>query len=408
MGGSLTDQLNGRISILSQTRDDWIDNTFSGKEDAMGGYDETAIRAQLGYEGDDFSALLSLRTRELEGTASMFRANILSAGSNHLNDDFKRNAVSYDADGDNPQSYENTGASLTMEWQLDGMTLTSITGIETADGRSKGDIDGGTPSGPGVIPFTAVTEDRLNDLRQFTQELRLASDTDSDTQWQLGLFTYDASFDVTSDDGFFGASTVSHDNNAWAVFAQADHQVNEQLTVSGGIRYTYDEKSLFVGEQNVNGFALVIGAAQIQNYPDIHVDDGQVSWDLQANYKVSDNTSVYSRLSSGFRAQTIQGRDVAFEGAPSVAAPETINSAEVGIKTDLLNDKLRLNAALYYYEIDDMQFSAIGGDGNNTRLVNADKGIGQGYEIDLEWMASDNLMFTAGYSFNDTKSAINS
>ncbi len=407
VGGSLGDGFTGRVSVLSQTRDDWINNSYTNEENVMGGYDEKAVRAQLNYQADDFNALLSLRSRDLDGTASMFRANILSAGSNQLNSNFDRDSVSYDTPDNNPQSYENQGASLKIDYSFSDLTFTSISAIEYADGSSKGDIDGGYSDdngmGPGIIPFGAVTEDRLKDLEQFTQEFRLASDSDGNINWQVGTFFYDASFNVTSDDGYFGASTVSHENSAWALFAQSDYKVSDAVTVTGGIRYTYDEKSLTVGEQNVNGFALVTGDASIQSYDDISVDDGQISWDLQGNYVLNDNSTLFMRLSSGFRAQTIQGRDVAFEGAPSVAAPETITSTEFGIKSDLLENSLRLNAAIYYYEIDDMQFSAIGGDGNNTRLVNADKGTGQGFEVDLEWLMNENLLVTAGFSYNDTE-----
>jgi len=132
------------------------------------------------------------------------------------------------------------------------------------------------------------------------------------------------------------------------------------------------------------------------------------SWELSANYKIDNDTSVFGRIANGFRAQTIQGRDVAFEGAPSVAESETINSFEVGTKTDLLNDTLRLNVAAFYYQIDDIQFSAIGGGANNTALINADKGTGYGFEIDAQYLATDNLTLTAGYSYNHTEIQDNS
>ncbi|GAA0852636.1 TonB-dependent receptor [Aliiglaciecola litoralis] len=425
VGGELADNLSGRFSVLSQDRDDWIDNAYTGENDAMGGFDEKAWRGQLLFApSDDFSALLNVHGRELDGTASMFRANVFTKGSNNLNGNFDRDVVYYDGDlqGDgpdnNPQSYENYGASLKLEFGLDGMSLTSITAIEQAEGSSLGDIDGGVvlnepadingdgsleTTFPGNIAFPAVTQDNLDDLEQFTQEIRLASETGDAMSWQVGYFYYDSSFNVTSIDGFFGATTVFHENTTWAVFGQTSYDVNDKLNITGGLRYTYDEKSLMVGEQNVDGFALVIGAASVQDYEDINVDDGQVSWELSANYKLDADTSVFARLANGFRAQTIQGRDVAFEGNPSVAEAETINSFELGFKSDLLDDTLRLNAAMFYYQIDDVQFSAIGGGANNTALVNADKGVGYGFEIDAEYLVNEFVTLTAGYSYNNTE-----
>ncbi|CAB9494236.1 TonB-dependent receptor [Alteromonas macleodii] len=422
ISGGLTDDLSARLSLLSQERDDYIDNAFTGENDAIGGYDEKAYRLQLLWEPSaDFSALLNVHGRELEGTASIFRANVFDKGSNELNANYDRETVYYDGDlqGDgidnNPQEYDGFGASLKLEYDMDEVTFTSISAIETADGSSLGDVDGGFnradgTSGPGFIPFSAVTQDNLDDLEQYTQEFRFASNTTDALNWQLGAFYYDASFNVTSIDGLFGATTVFHENQTWAVFGQTSYQVNEKLNVTAGIRYTHDSKSLIVGEQNTNGDCLTLDfnndgimECEIQDYDDIDVDDGQTSFELSANYRVTDDMSVFARYANGFRAQTIQGRDVAFEGSPSVADAETINSFELGIKSDLFDDSLRLNAAAFYYTVDDMQFSAIGGGNNFTALVNADKGEAYGFEVDAQWLATDELTFTAGYSYNHTE-----
>ncbi|NDV90101.1 TonB-dependent receptor [Alteromonas sp. 345S023] len=409
ISGGLTDALSARLSLLSQDRDDYINNAFTGENDAIGGYDEKAYRLQLLWEPSaDFSALLNVHGRDLEGTASIFRANIFDKGSNELNANYDRETVYYDGDlqGDgidnNPQEYDAFGTSLKLEYDMDEVTFTSISAMETAEGSSLGDIDGGFnlqdgTSGPGFIPFSAVTQDSLNDLEQYTQEFRLSSNTTDALNWQAGAFYYDASFNVTSVDGFYGATTVFHENQTWALFGQSSYQVNEKLNITGGLRYTHDSKSLVVGEQNVGG------GGRIEDYDDIDVSDGQMSYELSANYRVTDDMSVFARYANGFRAQSIQGRDVAFDSAPSVADAETINSFELGIKSDLLDDTLRLNAAAFYYTVDDMQFSAIGGGNNFTALVNADKGEAYGFEVDAQWLATDQLTFTAGYSYNHTE-----
>jgi iron complex outermembrane receptor protein len=425
IGGGLTDNVAARLSVFSQTRDDYIDNAFSGQNDAFGGFDEKAYRLQVLFTpSEDLSVLVNVHGRDLDGTASVFRANALTRGSNDLNANFDRESVYYDANllgngfDNNPQAYEGLGGSINVEYNMGDVSFTSITSLETAEGFSLGDVDGGVSadpaadingdgtletSYPGFIPFSSVTQDLLNDLEQFTQEIRWASDNEGAYNWQAGAYFFDSSFSVTSIDGFFGASEVFHENTTWAVFGQSTYELNDKLTVTGGLRYTHDEKSLVVGDQNVDGFALVIGAASVQDYAPLNVDDGKLSYEVSANYKVDNSTSVFARYANGFRAQTIQARDVAFEGAPSVADAETINSVEVGFKSDLLDDTLRLNAAAFYYVIDDIQFSAIGGGANNTALVNADKGTGLGYEIDAQYLATDELTLTAGFSYNKTE-----
>jgi len=403
VGGGLTDELSARLSLLSQHRSDWVDNAYTGESDAMGGYNERAGRLQLLWESSEFDALLNVHSRNYDGTSSLFRANILSPGSDKLNDNYDRDTVWYDNPTANSQSYDAWGASLKMDFQFDGMTLTSISAIEKADGGGIGDIDGGTPEGPGFIPFGAVTEDQLKDLEQYTQEIRLASDTSEALSWQVGGFYFDSTFGVNSIDGFFGATEVFHGNTSWALFGQASYKVNDQLDVTGGIRYTDDVKTFSVGEQNVNGFALVIGAAQVQYYEPIKVSDDNVSWELSANYRLTDKTSLFARVADGFRAQSIQGRDVAFEAPPSVAKSETIMSYEVGAKSDLLNNTLRLNGALFYYTIDDIQLSAIGGETQGNQLINADKGVGYGFEFDFDYRALPNLSIGGGFSYNNTE-----
>ena len=135
IGGSLTanDTLLGRVSVLSQNREDWISNGFTGEEDAMGGFNETAWRAQLlARPNDRLSALLNVHGRNLNnGTASIFRANIFDPGTNSLNDNFIRDTVFFDEGDNNPQEAQGFGASLKVDWDLaDNLTLTSITAHE--------------------------------------------------------------------------------------------------------------------------------------------------------------------------------------------------------------------------------------------------------------------------------------
>ena len=79
-------------------------------------------------------------------------------------------------------------------------------------------------------------------------------------------------------------------------------------------------------------------------------------------------------------------------GPPSIADSETITSIEAGFKSDLAADRVRLNGAVFYYEIKDQQLSAIGGGGNFVQLVNADKGTGMGFDLDGEFLVTDRLV----------------
>ncbi len=414
VGGGLSDTVSARVSAIYHERDDWIDNTFTGQSDAMGGYDEFAYRAQLLIEpSDNFSALLNIHGRDIDGTASIFRANVLGPGSDGFNSNYDRDSVSYDEGNNNPQSAEGLGGSLKLDFKFGGdMTLTSVTAYETTESSSEGDIDGGfgadflnflpppyvgpCPPGSAVgdpcIPFPSHSIDGIDDLDQLTQEIRISSQASDRLFWQAGAFYFDSEFSVTTNPFFAPPTTLTHQNTAWAVFGHVSYDVTDALTVTGGARYTDDQKDLDI-DSSPNGFAP----------PHTDVSDSQVSGDLSALYKVNDQFNIYGRLASGFRAPTIQGRDVAFFGSPSTANSETITSIEAGFKSQLAGDRVRFNGSVFYYEVKDQQLSAIGGAGNLVQLVNADKGTGMGFDLEGEFLVTDRFLVTAGLSYTDTE-----
>jgi outer membrane receptor protein involved in Fe transport len=401
--------LSVRLSGLYQHRSDWVDNAISGENDAMGGYEELAGRVQLLYTPtEDLSVLLNVHGRDYEGTSALFRANIFTTGSNDLNGNFDRDTVFYDGGQNNPQESSGWGGSAKLDWDLGGAVLTSITGFETASSSSRGDIDGGSgavflPGGsfPGFIPFPSDTQDSIDDVDQFTQEVRLASISDNAFDWQIGFYYFDTDFNASTI-GVGGPSltTVHHANDSWALFGQASYDFTDRLTVTGGVRYTEEDRS-FNGVQ--------VPANVIIN--PTRVKDDDFSWDVSALYRATDGFNLYARVARGFRGPTIQGRDVAFaEFVPAivvdpqtVATSETILSYEGGFKSQFLDNRARLNANVYYYTVDDQQFSIIGGAGNVNQVINADKGVGWGFEVDAEAVLSEQLFVAAGFSYNNTE-----
>jgi iron complex outermembrane receptor protein len=394
-GGSLNDDdtVMGRFSIFNLNRDDWIDNRYTGESDALGKNKDLAIRGQLLFQpSDEFSALVNVHWRDYEGTSEIFRANILTTGSNALNSNFDRDVVAFNEGDNNPQTAEQTGVSLKLDWDVaEAMTVTSITAYETAEDYSLGDIDGGNPDdGPGFIPFQSVTADGINDLKQLTQELRVSSDASDELFWQAGIFYFDEEYKISTDPFFVDPSIRLHENTSWALFGQFSYDMSAAWNLTAGVRYTDDEKD------------LTTLASPIPTAP-VNVQDDQVSWDISVLYTLSDDVNVYGRVASGFRGPSIQGRDIAFFGSPSTALSETITSAEVGFKSTLNEGRVRVNGALFYYTVDDQQITAVGGVGNSIRLINADKANAIGFDLDFEALLTDNLLLQVAVGYNDTE-----
>ena len=398
-GGALVEDLVAvRVSVQSQSREDWIDNGFTGVNNALGGYHDFAARGQvLITPGERTSILAAINYRDLDGTSTIFRANAIGPGNNNLNANYDRDRVFHDGGAGTIARYEQVGGTLTITHEFGAATLTSITSHWTSKGSSRGDIDGGfgspfappeAPMGPGVIGIDSDTQDTI-DLEQTTQEVRLASNGDGPLTWQIGGFYFESDFDVTTQGfGFPPPTTVNHTNEAWALFGQLGYQLTESLRVTGGLRYTDDQKDFFVRT----------GPAQARS-----VQDDQFDWDISLFADVSDDASVYARVANSFRGPTIQGRDVAFFGSPSVAQSENITSYEAGFKTELADRRIRLNGAVYYYTVEDPQFTAVGGGGNFVRLINANKGEAWGIEFDGAFQITPNFLVTLGVAYNNTE-----
>ena len=97
------------------------------------------------------------------------------------------------------------GGSVRLRWDFGDVALYSITGYETLDTYSRGDIDGGfgcgfcgLPNGPGFIPFPSETADGVPTLDQITQEVRLESQYTGAFNWQAGVYYFDEDYDIES------------------------------------------------------------------------------------------------------------------------------------------------------------------------------------------------------------------
>ena len=420
-----------RISLLNQTRSDWVENTFpAGPTKALEGYRDSALRAQWLLDGGrDFSALFNLHARDYKGSARLFRANIIQPGTNDLVPGFDERKISID--GQNSSELQNYGGSLRLRVGLGSVALHSITGVETVRTFSRGDIDGGFgasflppgSSGPGNIPFASESADGMPKHTQFTQELRLESDTTGPLSWQAGLFFFNEdykvesfSFDSLAGGAQDGYLRVRQKNSAVAVFGAVNYAVTPDFKLRGGLRYTRDKKDFAVEDYNSSGFAPCIGPtigaipappkctlAQLAALGPLSASpsDGKLSWDLSGTYALDQATTLYARAATGFRASSVQGAS-AFNNQ-SVAAPETNTSVEAGIKADLFNRKARMSFSVFSYTVKDLQLTAVGGSNNANILVSAKKASGRGFELDFQSYLGDRLLATVGMGYNDTE-----
>jgi iron complex outermembrane receptor protein len=415
IGGPIAgDKLMFRLSALYQHRDDYVDNTFAGtsadgtvtpKKNAMGGFDEKDVRLQiLAKPTDQLTVLASAHARNYEGASTLFLRQALKKGSNKPS--APRDSVAFDEADNNPQAYDTQGTSLNIAYDFGPVTLTSISAYETTNGYSRGDTDGGAAANfpvNGVPNGFGQSMGQVRDLDQLTQEIRLASNGDDRLKWQVGALYFD-SRDATDffQRAYFLTTAARNPNNwvelnnlntSWAVFGQVSYKLTDALTITGGLRDTYDAKKTKLAK-------TANTAANVSTYAGrryVRLSDEQVSWDLSANYEVNPDLNVYARVAKGFRGPTIQGRSAVFNADFTTADSETILSWEAGFKSTLLDNTLRLNASAFTYEVKDIQLNGNDSNGNGV-LFNADKAKAYGLEADAEWRPIANLTLTAGVS----------
>ena len=288
--------------------------------------------------------------------------------------------------------------SANLVWDLDAFTFTSITGYDTVENFQSTDVDGGLisfdPADIGALGrqvfFGVATGDGLKDHQQWTQEFRISADTDS-LFFQGGVYMFSEDYDVLNRDfGFFAfEDIVSQETDSFAIFGQADWSITDRFSVVAGLRFTYDDKKLVVEP----------GAGSSSPAATIAINDDYISWDLAFTYDVSENWNMYGRLANASRGPVTLGRF----GFTSSADTETSDSVEFGFKSDLMGGRARWNAAIYSFRNDDQQLTATGGAGNVNQLLNADRVNGKGFETDFEILFTDNLLFIANASYNDTE-----
>jgi iron complex outermembrane receptor protein len=392
-----------RVSTLRQHRDDYVTNYSNlAKTTATGdldGYNEHAERIQFLFDPKNgFTGLFNVHQRNTDGSARLFRANLIQKGTNGFVPGTDLNSIV--TNGLNSQSLNTQGANARLSYDLgNDIQLFSITGLEKVKNYySRGDIDGGIIGGPGFIPFQAETGGGISGLKQWSQEFRAESKYAGPLNWQGGVYYFHEDADGFSN--AFNSTTYAQTshlasnqvNKAYAVFASLNYAVNDKFTVRGGVRYTHDEKD-FKTVSAVN--VVQIGPSSVSE------SKSKVNWDLSGTYKLTNDVNAYARIATGFRAPSIAA---ASASVPiTVADAETITSYEAGIKADLFERRARVAFSIYDYEIKNQQLTVVGGTSNITRLINADKTKGRGAEIDFEGNVFTGFRVTAGGSYNFTR-----
>jgi iron complex outermembrane receptor protein len=347
------------------------------------------------------------------------------------------------------------GASITVDWTIsDRVNFKSITAYRELDARFSGDNDGASV----VIAFTddQFTQD------QFSQEFQLGFNTERVRGILGAYFFQEEARDVNSaiitpglynaleglpvnlptdpmaapvpcalqtftpipgtpfrapppgfglgcsrniantglDNEFLVDGTIRVDN--FAVFGQATWALGDRWSLTTGLRYTYEKKEIEYFQQR-----LAISAALGVPFFAVVPTTADETWDnvsprVGVEFQPNDDQLLYASYAQGFKSGTFNGRATNTQGVAPVD-PETVDQIELGWKSEFANRRVRLNAALFYSDYQDIQLQSVVQDPQQGLLINLiNAGSGEVYGAELEIAARPtaalDLGFTAGYT----------
>ncbi|MBO9560447.1 MAG: TonB-dependent receptor [Caulobacter sp.] len=198
--------------------------------------------------------------------------------------------------------------------------------------------------------------------------------------------------------GFARAHNITN-TDAYAVFGEASYRINDRLTLTGGLRWTNEEKEFTFDNKVLNLQGQVVGQSIAGQADKIF---SAVTPKLSAQFQWTPDVLQYLTWSKGFKSGGFDNRATRLDLATRPFAPEEVDTYETGLKTELFDHRARLNLAVFYNDYQDLQvsYSDPAYPGNSIR-GNAGKAHTYGVELEADVRPTSRLSLqaSAGYLF---------
>ncbi|MFK7915839.1 MAG: TonB-dependent receptor [Pseudomonadales bacterium] len=333
---------------------------------------------------------------------------------------------------DDEQEVDVLGTYLNIEYELENHTLYGVIGYREQESRLPNEY-----LGTSYESFFAATRD--DDRETFQVEGRIGSQLDGPVNYVAGLFyqTNDAEFCVLQQLGlteFFGSAVPGildnanplllcnkQDATAMAVFTDVTIDINDRFQLGLGARYTREEKD-YTAREGLPTAVLFPGGvfSEPLDGQDFSLAPGSVArddetwseptWRITGSYEFSDQLYGYATVSRGFKSggYNDQAGSGGFANFPVEAYdPEFATSYEIGIKTNLADDRIRFNATYFFVNYEDFQRSTVvslpGTAFQETRTFNAADVDAQGLELEFTALLAEGLTLRANLGWLDTE-----
>ena len=326
------------------------------------------------------------------------------------------------------------GISLTADWELgENLTLKSITGYREIDWKVGIDLDG-TPES-----IQEVTDHQQQE--QVSQELQLLGTAfDDRLNYVFGLYYFTEEGFVHDFVPFEGLLYVFDyqndvDTESYAAFLHTDFEVTDKFTVIVGGRYTWEDKSFIGGQADLNGFTYKISGCldpnapatdffpappgltcrELLGFPEADqplryfpADEQKQDFNVftptyGVQYQFTDDVMAYAKWSKGFKSGgwTTRLSNPILDGSFAEFKPEFAETSEIGLKTQLLDNHLLVNSAIFYTDYEDIQLNFQ--EGASPVLRNAGTATLQGIEVEAQAVFAGGFGFTFAGGYIDAE-----
>jgi iron complex outermembrane receptor protein len=419
----LGDTFAARAAFMTRKRDGWSTERNSGQD--VNDQDVWAGRAALGFfPSDDTTVLLGFDYQKQDDSPG-FGVGLRFGGINSY-PDFNNDL---DGDGDpftlrsDLQTRINDltawGATLNISHQFGDVLFKSITAYREMDNRITIDFDGYDGTGPGFIGglLPAIFHiDQDQQQRQFSQEFQVQGNLWSGkADYIAGLFLFTEFNEQPSELAVgaplgspFNATTFSElTTDSYAAFVNVDWQLGENTRLTTGVRYTIDEKDFRHEVRDASGRVIIATAPGVQGRPvQVELDPSfnKVTGKLGIDHTLDSGALLYGSVSKGYKAGSFDGRRFSDQVGiinMEVIPEEDVLAYEVGAKTEWLDRRLRLNAAAFFTDVENLQGTGV----VNNQLSRTSVGDAEirGIELELTAVPVTGLELNAMISAMDTK-----
>ena len=396
-GSLVEDVLAGKLSLYYRDDDGYFKNRANGN-DNFGESETYVIRPAVTWTPTEDLEMTFLYERgELEGDGPTSK-NITDPTLG----DFELEA---DDEGFNKARWNHIIWETNYDVSFGDGTITNIMAYRDFEQQNFGDIDS---SNSAVSGFQFNLGGNVNQ-DQFSNELRFAGTfMDGKLDWTVGTYWFTQNQSYVEVREFFGAGETfggNIDAETWAVFTQGDYRLSDSLVLTLGARYTFEEKEAEIAKGKIPFRPCIL--KPIHCVPDFADDEDWSSFTPKFGLQwfLNEDSHLYFTYTKGFRSGGYNLRNTALEANPGPYNQETQNAYEIGMKSEWMDGRVKLNLAVFQNEMEDMQRETIftqvvDGIANPVQEIRntADATI-RGAEMDLQALVTDNLLISisAGY-----------